>query len=588
MRLVKIEPAKEGRPMVCTLRHVTFAERPQYETLSYLRGTQAGKRRIVLDGAEFLVGRNLYDALYFLRDHYKTKKTMLFWIDVLSVNQDDVAERTNQLRMMWQIYFRAKRAVVWLGNKYMKHNLAVTQAQTQAASLDTATNASESSTEDDGQPRGPARLKLAEERLVQALTQDDYWRHAWTTQAIGQASHRRICFGTRWMTWTAFIRMVKQHGGSSHYGPLRLSELLRFDKEHSRTLMHLLVHHRDAFCEEPRDRIYAFVGLASDAYDFSMDYNRSIYQVWADTMQFLNKINVFSSWTLEDPDVPDRHGEVYLVSFGYMIKSFLVKTHDPCKLPEEPPQSYEVSEPVVVSVYEENEIASVFTLDCQVVGRIAIKGPSCNSIVANIDTTARWCRDIQKMQETHLDKKESCKQNENLLRAIVKMSDDDLNKACYGSSSSVHWTDGQHFCREEAQEMEEEPTQYVSTGSPGLYHLELSPMFSTWRMGIASSQARVGDSICWVQGTKKALVVRSQELLSDDDGEHEQSFKMQACGTALVSEDVSVAKEAINHSKRWRELNRDNEYLNTVKIDTRTLYHILPGKEEYEAARRMS
>lgn len=68
MRLVHIESAaKDDDPISCTLTDVTFGERPKYQALSYMWGDETGKLKILLNGAEFSVTRNLFDALQFLR-----------------------------------------------------------------------------------------------------------------------------------------------------------------------------------------------------------------------------------------------------------------------------------------------------------------------------------------------------------------------------------------------------------------------------------------------------------------------------------------------------------------------------------------
>jgi hypothetical protein len=58
------------------------------------------------------VGRNLYDALRYLRG-LDTRRVL--WIDALSINQNDLEERSQQVGRMGDIYKFARRVVVWLG-----------------------------------------------------------------------------------------------------------------------------------------------------------------------------------------------------------------------------------------------------------------------------------------------------------------------------------------------------------------------------------------------------------------------------------------------------------------------------------------
>src|ERR1700721_2143572 len=59
-RILEFEPAEDTDDTPhCKLIHVTFAEKPKYEALSYMWGDQTVKGAIFVDGKEFLVGQNL-------------------------------------------------------------------------------------------------------------------------------------------------------------------------------------------------------------------------------------------------------------------------------------------------------------------------------------------------------------------------------------------------------------------------------------------------------------------------------------------------------------------------------------------------
>ncbi|KAK0627422.1 heterokaryon incompatibility protein-domain-containing protein, partial [Immersiella caudata] len=118
LRLIEIQPAvKNNDPIVCTLTEATFGSKPQYEALSYMWKKETADEPILLNGVPFVVGKNLRDALLFLRRDYKrgsTKTRLLIWIDAICINQREPQERNRQVRIMDQIYFRAQAVVVWL------------------------------------------------------------------------------------------------------------------------------------------------------------------------------------------------------------------------------------------------------------------------------------------------------------------------------------------------------------------------------------------------------------------------------------------------------------------------------------------
>jgi hypothetical protein len=121
-RLVAVEPsANVTAPLRCRLTHVNFSDRPRYEALSYMWGDESKRKLIFIDDKRLYVGKNLFDAIHFLR---RCKSEGLFWIDAICINQNDVQEKNRQIRIMPHIYFRATTVLVWLGTKEITSELA--------------------------------------------------------------------------------------------------------------------------------------------------------------------------------------------------------------------------------------------------------------------------------------------------------------------------------------------------------------------------------------------------------------------------------------------------------------------------------
>jgi hypothetical protein len=114
-------------PLRCTLTMYDLASAPSFTALSYtwgsshrdiekLRKTPASEtRKIECNGRGGQVGENLYDFL----DHcvYSSSQDLLgyLWIDALSINQSDIEERSEQVKLMADIYQTAAGVFVWLG-----------------------------------------------------------------------------------------------------------------------------------------------------------------------------------------------------------------------------------------------------------------------------------------------------------------------------------------------------------------------------------------------------------------------------------------------------------------------------------------
>lgn len=242
IRLISISSqlSPEGL-LCCSLGTVKFAQRPRYEALSYRWGGDEKKLKILIDGTEFRVTENLHDALEYMRQHPRKIPT---WIDALSINQDDLIEKTRQLRIMPHIYRRAVTVAIFLG---------------------TAHATASGSTPD-------------------SIINDPYWKRLWIIQEIAKARDIVVLLYDA-MSWDDFISVYGQEAG----GPAKLNELRQNQYSGNSSLLHLVEKYSEALCRDPRDKVYGLVGLSSDGQGFPIDYAKSTRDVWADTMAFMGK-----------------------------------------------------------------------------------------------------------------------------------------------------------------------------------------------------------------------------------------------------------------------------------------------------------
>jgi hypothetical protein len=92
--------------------------------------------KIECSGNTAKVGENLYDFLALCRQDVLHNLYGHLWIDALSINQGDIQERSEQVKLMGDIYQKAMRVVVWLGPKDQLTHKA-TKLMNERSKLDT-------------------------------------------------------------------------------------------------------------------------------------------------------------------------------------------------------------------------------------------------------------------------------------------------------------------------------------------------------------------------------------------------------------------------------------------------------------------
>jgi hypothetical protein len=96
----------------CYLSHTSLDDRPQYIALSYYWGAPGASKPIVLGGEMLRIGKTLYQ---FLKALYRKLGPVTVWLDVLCIDQDNLADQSSQVAMMGDIYIQACCVYAWFG-----------------------------------------------------------------------------------------------------------------------------------------------------------------------------------------------------------------------------------------------------------------------------------------------------------------------------------------------------------------------------------------------------------------------------------------------------------------------------------------
>lgn len=296
IRLLRLKPAPDDSwPIRCSLFHTTLESAPPYIALSYAWGEMTGSQFVNIDSDYIFVTPNLKHALHRLRMLGKGEELIL-WIDALCIDQENIPERNHQTAHMRAIYEQAASVAVWLGLEYKNSQGAVNLARD--------LNACASREEVVGIVMNPERVEdlLALVRLFRR----QYWWRIWVIQEVSSARKVTIFCGKEAIPWEDFDRVcdifkeVEEELSSlfynrlsyartlTHGGPRGL-QLSRFSPKLSAPpLFELLLSHKSKHSTEPKDKVYALVGVSSSREEFgAIDYNLSERHIFTHTARHI-------------------------------------------------------------------------------------------------------------------------------------------------------------------------------------------------------------------------------------------------------------------------------------------------------------
>ncbi|KAI4917405.1 hypothetical protein J4E85_009923 [Alternaria conjuncta] len=117
IRLLRFSQPEDG-VFVGKLQKFTITSAPHYYTASYVWGERKYKgAKINLKNGGLPILHSLVPFIHMVTRHGDFKATDWWWIDSLCINLDDPSEREKQVRIMADIYKRARRAIIWLGEE---------------------------------------------------------------------------------------------------------------------------------------------------------------------------------------------------------------------------------------------------------------------------------------------------------------------------------------------------------------------------------------------------------------------------------------------------------------------------------------
>jgi Heterokaryon incompatibility protein (HET) len=113
IRVMLLTPSKNVDDfLTCRIVHKTLHDCSSYHALSYTWGEPVFSKTLVVDKSMRIpITENLDFALRKLR----LDGIRALWVDAICINQQDVQERAQQVRLMGRIFSQAKSVIIWTG-----------------------------------------------------------------------------------------------------------------------------------------------------------------------------------------------------------------------------------------------------------------------------------------------------------------------------------------------------------------------------------------------------------------------------------------------------------------------------------------
>jgi hypothetical protein len=255
----------------------------QYIALSYTWGDPTDTVPILLNGETFHIRKNLYLALWQFRlppGH----GSLFYWIDAICINQEDAEERNTQVRRMGRIYENAKEIYVWLGPAAHDSHLAIQKINTLGEYVKQQGLKTEFDQDDVSKILGPSESPFNGRPWIalQRLLERPWWTRIWVVQesTIERVPTYMMC-GNRCalrsnvLAACALIVSMRQKQVFEMVNNYKIEtvkvmklgavQLRRYVGGTNLQLLNLLKEFRDFQATDPRDKVYAVVGITTDA-----------------------------------------------------------------------------------------------------------------------------------------------------------------------------------------------------------------------------------------------------------------------------------------------------------------------------------
>lgn len=201
--------AGRGPHPVAFLQSHPVENPPPYIAISYCWDPTSPSRGMFLDNQSVSISETVLEVLnQVMASHAVTGSTELLWIDQICINQDDAAEKLDQVYRMGDIYSKAEKVFVWLGPTADRSDVALENMQTTVLQLVGLNSAV--ATREELMEGIDAAINQEGGQLYGHLFKRPWFRRLWTVQEALLARNLIVMCGYREVDFSMLAMLAAQ------------------------------------------------------------------------------------------------------------------------------------------------------------------------------------------------------------------------------------------------------------------------------------------------------------------------------------------------------------------------------------------
>jgi len=288
IRLLELAPGKPQDPINVRLSitSLDITPPPVYEAISYEWGSPNVTENINVSSVDFRITTNLKAALTRFR---LPDRTRMLWADAICIDQQNTSERSSQVQIMGRVYSECERVLVYLSAEEPGDKEAFDFIKSPGKTKNAFKNCQ----------RSWWRSKFTCEtvfKIFGRLAAKTWWLRSWTAQEIILAPQATLYCGKLEAEWEKFVEAAELIKNATFSGiwcqtclgnvstfidlvwPIRVNcHVPLLDRK---DILQIVVLNRARLSTDPRDKLFAFLGVAHPSHSIASDYSARVEEVY--------------------------------------------------------------------------------------------------------------------------------------------------------------------------------------------------------------------------------------------------------------------------------------------------------------------